>query len=157
MSFQRLILSPLFAAIYTSSQWGIASNRPKTKIHTGNVWRVNVTCGPMTWKVSSACTQVISRGSVPDTWPSSRHVWGHRRKTMIDWRCFWGLKGILQCMQLWMLKVTVYIVPAYQFSSNWQKHNHRWSYDLTYSGRSYIYILEVYTITLGTHVGPAGR
>lgn len=33
------------------------------------------TCGPVTWKVSSACMQVISRGSVPETCLNKRHIW----------------------------------------------------------------------------------
>lgn len=37
--------------------------------------RAGFTCGPITWKVSSACMQVISSGSDPDTWHSSRHVY----------------------------------------------------------------------------------
>lgn len=71
------------------------TNRKK---HTEIVWRVKVTCGPMTWKVSSACTQVISRGSDPDTWHSSRHVWcerDRRKKKTIQWRCCWFMEVVL--------------------------------------------------------------
>lgn len=60
---------------------------------------VLVTCGPMTWKVSSAWMHVISRGSVPETWHSSLQVWKHtdaetcRSATVTEVRLHlgWGL------------------------------------------------------------------
>lgn len=64
------------------------------------------TWGPMTWKVSSAWMHVISSGSVPEMWHSSRQVWMHTdavtciRLTVTEVRLHLGLACAAHLHQL---------------------------------------------------------